>query len=633
MQPGLPGAAPISKVGGHRTWRVRLLSAVMKRNSKNQSVLFALSSFVAVLVFWMAFAPVQLGGWVSYVIVDGNSMQPGFTFGDLVLVRRASDYGVGDAVVYRDANMDDFIFHRIVGMELDRFVLKGDNNSWLDSYRPTREEMIGKLWIFLPKLGKAVEWVRIPLHAAWIAGLMGGLLMLDFLRKPAQQKKVEPPRPKTDSAAQSPLFVSAAVALCFFALGIFAFIVPANKPAGGISYQQTGNYFYSATGTPGVYDTDVVHSGEPVFPKLTCFLNVGFNYELLGDLQNVAGTYKMTARIMDEQSGWQRTIPITSESPFTGGSFFTLGAVDLCQVESLVNLVEAEAGLKQISYTLEIVTDISLTATANGLSAADVFSPALRFQYDKVHFYLDVNDPQTDPLLSSKSGLAGSSTSETNTLSMLGIAVPVWGIRLIAVVGFLLSGAIFFALGWQIYNAASHSEEMRIRWKHGALVVDVYDQGFTPSVPLIDLATFDDLARLAERHGTMILHITRNFLHFYFVQAGGATYRYVVSAGKKGVAATELDLFEAQPAAEKVDAPVENLPPSQKPDAEYEKLLLVGERTLYIYPPLGEWVPEEERSDEPVISAADEVEYVIDTGEIEFVAPPPDSVFLRKIKI
>jgi hypothetical protein len=36
---------------------------------------------------------------------------------------------------------------------------------------------------------------------------------------------------------------------------------------------------------------------------------------------------------------------------------------------------------------------------------------------------------------------------------------------------------------------------------------------------------------MAERHSTMILHITRDFLHDYLVQGNRATYRYSMSTG------------------------------------------------------------------------------------------------------
>ena len=44
---------------------------------------------VCVVSAWILFAPLQLGGQAAYVIVNGNSMEPGFYLGDLVIVRQA----------------------------------------------------------------------------------------------------------------------------------------------------------------------------------------------------------------------------------------------------------------------------------------------------------------------------------------------------------------------------------------------------------------------------------------------------------------------------------------------------------------------------------------------------------------
>ncbi|MCQ3936492.1 MAG: signal peptidase I [Chloroflexi bacterium] len=614
---------------------------MMTPGKSSSRLFFSLSALALVLVFWLTLAPVQLGGWVTYVIVDGSSMEPGFTFGDLVLVRSASAYGVGDAVVYRDANMDSFVFHRIVGTELDRFVLQGDNNDWLDSYRPTRDEIIGKLWLSIPRLGRAFEWLRTPLNLSLTVGLLGGILMLDLFKKPSRNKKQNLSYPNIGGMNQAALFGSALFAMFFLVLGIYSFTRPLHKPAENIPYQQEGFYYYSATGTPGVYDTDVVRSGEPVFPKLTCFLNIGFTYNLLGErLQGVSGTYKMYARILDEQSGWQRTLPLNADTAFTGSSYFTMAALDLCQVESIVNLVEAEAGLKQVAYTLEIVTDTSFTAGAEGNIIQDSFSPALTFKYDKVHFYLDAADPQVDPLRSSKPGLISSSVSEMNTVSFLGLNFPVWLVRFVSLTGFVLSSAALLAVGVKFYRLASQSEEALIRLKYGALLVDVYEQNLAPSTSMVDVASLDDLARLAERHGTMILHMQRNFLHFYFVQSHGTTYRYVVSAGKKGTVEAGSEQEKIAASFETVEKPASSPEPKPKRgEPPAEKPLVIQNRLIYTYPPQEEFMEIESRPVEakkPVRAAPDpveEVEYVIDTGAIEFTAPWQDAVFLQKIKI
>ncbi len=605
----------------------------MKVGKTHSLIIFALSFLVFLPAFWMTLAPTQLGGRVTYVIVDGSSMEPGYTFGDLVLVRSAANYAVGDAVVYHDANMESFVFHRIVGMELDRFVLQGDNNSWLDSYRPVREEIVGKLWVSVPRLGRVFEWLRVPLHASLAVGLLGGLVMLDLFRASARNKKHNSPAPMFNGFPQFAALGAAILALLFLSLGIYSFVQPLERPAETISYQQEGYYYYSATGTPGVYDTDVIRSGEPVFPKLTCFLNVGFTYNILSDrLQGVSGTHKMYARIMDETSGWQRTIPLNTDTSFSGNSYFAMATLDLCQVESIVNLVEEEAGLKQIAYTLEVVTDVSFVASAEGNPVSDSFSPALVFKYDKVHFYLDAPAAQTDPLRSSQPGLVGSSASQPNTISLLGVAVPVLVVRFLALLGFAISALTLLGIGAKMYEAASQSEEALTRFKYGSMLVEVYEQNLSPSSSLVDVATFDDLARIAERHGTMILHMPRNFLHFYFVQTGGTTYRYLISAGKKGVVEEESAQVEAtQPSASAADLAV-----VETPD---EKPLMVGNRPIYTYPPQAEILEAERHPKKmqvrprPQPMPEQEVEYVIETGEIELIAPQPDSVFLRKIKI
>jgi signal peptidase I len=145
-----------------------------------QAVLAA-SLIVFVITAWMVFAPLQLGGQAAYVIVTGNSMEPGFHLGDLVVVHPVLDYQVGDIVVYRSAELKRFVFHRIIGKNLDHFILQGDNNSWTDSFQPTREEMVGKLWIHIPRAGKVVQWLRLPINMALMAGAAGGILMAAIL--------------------------------------------------------------------------------------------------------------------------------------------------------------------------------------------------------------------------------------------------------------------------------------------------------------------------------------------------------------------------------------------------------------------------------------------------------------------
>ena len=495
---------------------------------------------VGLAAIWIAFAPASLGGKVSYVIVNGISMEPGYHLGDLTIMRKAATYQVGDVVTYRDTEMQAYVIHRIIGVDQDHFILKGDNNSWIDAYRPTYEEIIGKLWIFIPKLGKTFGWLRAPLNMALATGLLGGILMVSMMKPSQGGKRKNNPSGNLGGMLEGGLYLFGFSTVVFLALGIFAFIRPLTRTADKIEYQQESHFSYSATGTPVIYDTEVVRSGEPVFPRLTCFLNIAFTYNVPGDqLQVVSGSHQLIARVMDEQSGWQRTIPMNQRTTFTGNSFFSMSTLDLCQIVALVNTLKQETGLRANSYTLEIITQVVMTANAEGNQIADSFEPRLVFRFDEVHFSLSTPNGQDDPLYLSKQSSANNSNLEANTLSLLGWEPAILTLRVIALLGLVLSLSGLLIVGLRIFATSQQDQEAFIRLRYGGLLVNVYERNLEPASMLIDVTTIDELAKLAERHNTVILHMTLNFLHCYMVQCNGITYRYVFSTGKRGVAEIE----------------------------------------------------------------------------------------------
>ncbi len=128
---------------------------------------------------------------------------------------------------------------------------------------------------------------------------------------------------------------------------------------------------------------------------------------------------------------------------------------------------------------------------------------------------------------------------EANTFSLLGWEPTIGTIRMIALLGLALSVSGLTLIGFRMYLAAKQSQEALIRLRYGTLLVNVYERNIAPAAALIDVTTIDELAKLAERHNTVILHMTANFLHYYLVQCNGTTYRYVFSDGRRGVAEIE----------------------------------------------------------------------------------------------
>ena len=127
-----------------------------------------------VLLFgaWLLFAPAQLGGATRYAVVEGASMEPGLSRGDLVLVRAGTVPARGDVVLYRDPTLGVRVLHRVIRIEGDRFVLKGDANDFVDATRPRTADVVGSYWFSIPRAGAALSWMQAPMHAALLAFLL-----------------------------------------------------------------------------------------------------------------------------------------------------------------------------------------------------------------------------------------------------------------------------------------------------------------------------------------------------------------------------------------------------------------------------------------------------------------------------
>lgn len=136
-----------------------------------------------VVVGWAMFLrPAYLGGPVTYVIVAGQSMEPGLHTGDLVLARRQDSYGRGDVVAFQvprnEPGGGSIVIHRMVGGSGNEgWVLQGDNKDEPDIWRPTNEEISGKRWLLIPQAGHLLVLVRSPLAFAVGASLMVFLLV------------------------------------------------------------------------------------------------------------------------------------------------------------------------------------------------------------------------------------------------------------------------------------------------------------------------------------------------------------------------------------------------------------------------------------------------------------------------
>ena len=132
----------------------------------------ALAVVIALVALWSGSLPQQLGGRMSYVITDGVSMLPRYHAGDLVILRKEPSYHVGEVAAYHNEQLHAIVLHRIVAIRGTRYVFKGDNNSWVTTFEPTKSQIVGARWLHLPGAGRLLLGLRTPIVAAVLLGVL-----------------------------------------------------------------------------------------------------------------------------------------------------------------------------------------------------------------------------------------------------------------------------------------------------------------------------------------------------------------------------------------------------------------------------------------------------------------------------
>jgi len=108
-------------------------------------------------------------------VVLSGSMEPELSVNDLIIVRRADEYSVGDVVVYRSGGMS--VVHRVVSADDKTVVTKGDANNIADT-PVSPSDISGKVVASLPKGGHVVNFLRSLPGVILVLG--AALLMLEI---------------------------------------------------------------------------------------------------------------------------------------------------------------------------------------------------------------------------------------------------------------------------------------------------------------------------------------------------------------------------------------------------------------------------------------------------------------------
>ena len=181
------------------------------------------------------------------------------------------------------------------------------------------------------------------------------------------------------------------------------------------------------------YPDGHVSTGEPVFQRLVQRLRVTFTYRLESELPVTAdGRIAMDARISDGR-GWERTLPLAAERPFSRGGATVSGVLDLERLQRITDEVRNLTGSAQTAYTVAILPRVDVAGRVGGEAVDATFAPALSF---------DVGDLRLQPSFEGGEGVGPFAPREPGTgtravaaemsLGALSLSVPDRAARLAA---------------------------------------------------------------------------------------------------------------------------------------------------------------------------------------------------------
>lgn len=490
---------------------------------------------VSMAAIWVLFAPVQFGGTASYVIIAGASMEPALHQGDLVITRVAQTYAVGDVTAYAHPKVGPVI-HRIIEREGAHYTLQGDNNEWIDSYRPVNAEILGKSWLHIPGAAEKLLWLRTPIGLTLLSLSIGIMFLVTIANRNERQKEI----PKQESDVFTRWFRQTRslrlgewvfpLGILLFAsilLGAFGFTRPeVQSIPNDIQYNHNGSFTYSAPAAPSLYSTNEVRTGEAIFHELVDTIRIEYDYAFDSKAETKLAGHSQLSLRLSEPNGWNREYELETIE-FVGTGFTTEVTVDLDQIKRYLGWVRSETGLERQIFDLDFIVATQVDGTLDGLPLNDRFSNMFSFKLDDLQLFLAGSSPldeELDPLNPVRTGFIERQAVIDNNLQILGLSLTVRQARQIALVAGGVSLFLIALIMTPALAVSLRSESDRIKLVHADRLLDVAEIPLDDSLELVRVARIDDLIKLSESTGGLVLHGRDDHDHTYLLKDGSTAY-------------------------------------------------------------------------------------------------------------
>ncbi len=508
--------------------------------NRASSKLILMLIFSALIVTWILFAPMQVGGSAAYVIVYGNSMEPLYQRNDLIVLRSANDPQVGDIFAYRQPDLG-LVIHRIKAVDGERFIFQGDHNNFEDSYRPSQSELVGRAWIHIPQGGNVLLAIRQPWVLAVLVLLVGGFLMVELNQNPKSKKEKSSKRfqlawPSGPTPSQKDIFLMSLPILLLVSLilAFFSFRTPTSLiSSNDLEFTHLVIFDYSAVTNSTLIDGGLMAAPQPIFPKLGCKVDFVMSYAFGAVLpSSIKGTYQINAQL-SEVSGWQKKIEIVPETAFEGENFSKKFVVDVCKLQQITNDFIVSTGVPRSAFQLLIVPKIVVSGMLADLPVDDSVSPSLEFTLEPAELYLTNRENLSNPLSISTVGMISLNDQRFNTFSIFGLQVPIMVFRWVSLLGIIGSLIGLWMLGLPVLRALQKDPLQAIRGKYEDQIIRLSPGQMLPNQTEVIVASMADLSRLATQSGLPIFEDESSGQFVYTVVQHSINYRFVLQINQE----------------------------------------------------------------------------------------------------
>lgn len=368
---------------------------------------------IALVALWLVFLrPPVMGGDTTYMVVNGRSMEPTLYTYDLVVIKAADQYEVGDILAFQVA--DGLVIHRAIdGDQEAGFLMQGDNRGSVDPWRPTTESIVGQYLIDVPMGGYVVTWLGQPIvFGVAVIGisLIGSSFGARRVAGNRRRKRMQQDN-GTSGRAPSPaignwwpgsvrmlagLIAATVVGVLLASLAALAFWNPAEgtEYVEELAYDHTSTFDYRAQVEPSTLYPDgtlapvegedgTIALPQPMYTELSRSMTVDYSYALSTLLPPATTGEISVDLVIRSADGWTRSEPLMSPRRFEGPNAEARFDIDFAAVQAILEQIEAETNFKPAAYTLAVEPRITLEGTLGEHPIEETYVPSFAIEYTR----------------------------------------------------------------------------------------------------------------------------------------------------------------------------------------------------------------------------------------------------------